>query len=304
MPAYVAARWEMKNTLDEPPERGLVKSLVRLLEVLLIDIGGKCDVDTRRDCQRLRSRVEHEGDSFITIALPVFCSDFEKSLDEERIAPTAFRAFKCASGGRYPAFLQGFLSKVFDVEGSLLSEPSVDCIRAVRQLCLFGKKILRPCTAKRKKDAIDGYIRCDSEVATPSGQFSRYFRAVARILCRAFALDDLIRKGEIFPRHGPGATQERHMGNQKWRFTVWHRRLADAGFSYCQYGRGSRRIEAILASHADRNAWPVLSDPVDEKPSRLCLVPKTLKTPRIIAIEPTCMQFAQQALKRLLVGVH
>jgi hypothetical protein len=37
-------------------------------------------------------------------------------------------------------------------------------------------------------------------------------------------------------------------------------------------------------------------DPGKERPVKVTLVPKTLKTPRIIAEEPTCMQYVQQSL--------
>jgi hypothetical protein len=41
-------------------------------------------------------------------------------------------------------------------------------------------------------------------------------------------------------------------------------------------------------------------EPGAELPVRVISVPKTIKTPRIIAIEPTAMQYAQQALQRAL----
>jgi len=37
-------------------------------------------------------------------------------------------------------------------------------------------------------------------------------------------------------------------------------------------------------------------EPGEEQPVKVTLVPKTLKTPRVIAMEPTCMQYMQQAL--------
>lgn len=40
----------------------------------------------------------------------------------------------------------------------------------------------------------------------------------------------------------------------------------------------------------------------DEHPARLIGVPKTLKTPRLIAIEPACNQYCQQALMASIVG--
>jgi len=41
-------------------------------------------------------------------------------------------------------------------------------------------------------------------------------------------------------------------------------------------------------------------EPGAETPVRVITVPKTMKTPRIIAIEPTCMQYVQQGLRRML----
>jgi hypothetical protein len=42
-------------------------------------------------------------------------------------------------------------------------------------------------------------------------------------------------------------------------------------------------------------------EPGDELPVRVIHVPKTHKTPRIIAMEPVCMQYTQQALKDVIV---
>jgi len=39
----------------------------------------------------------------------------------------------------------------------------------------------------------------------------------------------------------------------------------------------------------------------EEEPVKVVLVPKTQKSPRVIAMEPVCMQYAQQAFKALLV---
>jgi hypothetical protein len=44
-----------------------------------------------------------------------------------------------------------------------------------------------------------------------------------------------------------------------------------------------------------------IREPGRERPVKVTLVPKTLKTPRIIAIEPTCMQFMQQAIMEKIV---
>jgi hypothetical protein len=47
-----------------------------------------------------------------------------------------------------------------------------------------------------------------------------------------------------------------------------------------------------------------LLEPGAEVPVKVTLVPKTQKTPRVIAMEPTCMQYMQQALLRCLLEHH
>lgn len=278
-----------------------MKSLVELLEVLLSDCGSKCDVQTVRDAKTLRDRVEHEGDGFITITLPKFCQDFERSLDEGRIGPGAFASFgKLASG--IPAWLQGFLSNVFDQEGRLLTDPSVDCIRAVRQTCLFGKKIEKECSHERLQDAIDGYVQCEEEVLVtlPDCQISRWFRLVAATVAESLDLGDFDLLREVTPKHGPGATEESITGNRKWIFRRWHSRLEAVGFTHRAWALGGVPI-AEPSHDFDGVAMPDLLDPEDERPVKVVFVPKTQKTPRVIAVEPVCMQFTQQALSRILV---
>jgi len=273
-----------------------VKSLVGLLEDLLLDCGRKSGAPVHRDVKTLRARVDHEGDSFITITLPAFCSDFERSLELGAVGPGLFAGFAKRQSG-IPAFLQGFLSRVFDKNGILRSDPSVDCIRSVRQICLFGKKILRPCSDARLKDAIDGYVRCDDEVAMPEGQLPRYFEKVAAIIMADLRLADVVFETAFMPKHGPGATQEHISGNAKWRFLTWHSRLDASGIEFQKFARGTQMPHEPDVD----DPQPALVEPEAEPPVRVVFVPKTLKTPRVIAVEPVCMQFAQQGLKDILV---
>lgn len=276
-----------------------MKSLVELLEYLSLDCGRKCAAPVSRDIKTIRERVEHEGDSFITITLPRFCRDFERSLDIGRLAPGSFLSFGKTRSG-IPAFLQGFLRQVFDQDGVLVSHPSIDCIRAVRQICLFGKKILRKCSSEREKDAIDEFRNCDHDLmGPPEDQLGRWFKYTARIVCEALDLDNGAGKEFSAPSHGPGATEERISGNQKWVFRRWHRRLEEEGFTFLLYGRAASWPSA---TGEEDYVWPKVVEPENEMPVRVVLVPKTLTNPRVIAVEPVCMQFAQQALSRFLVS--
>jgi hypothetical protein len=269
-----------------------VKSLVVLLEHLLLDCGRRCAAPTRRDVVTLRARVDHEGDSFLTITLPAFCQGFERCLGLGKLDPVLFASFKKRKDGT-PAFLQGFLFQVFDLENNLLDRPSVEAIRAIRQICLFAKKILRPCTPKREAKAAVSFVRCDDEVATElQGQLGRYFSLVSSIIVDELGLTRELLL-ESVPKHGPGATQERIRGNAKWRFLTWPLRFEEVGYTYFTYGRVKARPYDI--------DWPTFVDPGDEEPVRVVFVPKTLKTPRVIAVEPVAMQYAQQGLASVLV---
>lgn len=272
-----------------------MKSLVDLLAHLLLDCGRRSDAPLSRDLKTIRERVKHEGDSFLTITLPNFCRDFERCLDKGRIVPGLFLSFGKKKSG-IPEFLQGLLHNVFGQDGVLLDEPSIDCIRCVRQICLIAKKVQRPCSKERNADAIDGYVKVDDGiVADLPGQLGRYFAAVARIILTS-VVDDSDFTSEIMPSHGPGATAESISGNQKWVFREWHQRLQDVGFTYEKFGRACESIH-----DEEEAAVPSVVDPLNERPCKVTLVPKTLKTPRIIAVEPVVMQYAQQGLMRYLV---
>jgi len=101
----------------------------------------------------------------------------------------------------------------------------------------------------------------------------------------------------LAPRHGPGATQERIKGNAKFRWKRWHSRLEEH-FPFTEFGIASIRNYGEDNCPLSRVKF---IEPGKEKPVRVIFVPKTLKTPRVIAIEPVCMQYIQQSLLQALV---
>ena len=276
-----------------------MKSLVGLLEYLLLDCGRRSGARVHRDVETLRARARDEGDSFITITLPTFCRDFERCLDTGWVVPGLFLSFGKEKSG-IPKFLSGFLHHVFLPNGVLRSQPSIDCIRFVRQICLFGKKLQRPCSEERELDAIEAYKRCEDEISPPEGYLWEIFRQVAAILLADFSRDGERILRSLIPRHGPGATEEHISGNQKWRFSRWTHRLEEVGFTYNRFGRAVPWHSPCLPDPSEEE-WPEFVESGAEKPVRVVFVPKTLKTPRVIAVEPVVMQYAQQALKDVLV---
>lgn len=275
-----------------------MKSLVRLLESALADASVWCDTDTRRDIDFISRRVEHEGLSFLTITLPKFCKDFERSLDSAQIADGAFLGFKKSRrNSPLPAFLQGLTQRVFDREsGRLVSAPCVNAIFFVRQLTLMCKKVKVSCSPEREANAFAQYVKTDDEVRlwrpdkTLVGLSSVFDILFGEVLSK---LDSLCSGFGLKGRHGPGAVFERVLPNQKYVFRQWPHRL----------NRSFPMEEFAIVNYSFREELENVDvlDSAAETPVRVVSVPKTLSSPRIIAIEPIAMQYAQQSIMRELV---
>jgi len=275
-----------------------LKSLTELWNCLSSELGMVCQTSTTRDQETVKRRFEHEGDSFLTITLANFGQDLQKALDQGFVGHDQFPGFNRAGG--LPRFLGGFLDRVFDRKsGRLVDEPCVDAIFAIRQLTLLYGKILLPCSDARNKKAIQGFLDCESDIRrsdrTISHELLQEFKRISLLLfgdvmCE---VDRAIYDGEIKPRHGPGATADGLRGNAKFDLAEWTHRLEDV-FPYGDNAIPNWRFNYRLD--------PVdIREPGRERPVKVTLVPKTLKTPRIIAIEPTCMQFMQQAIMEKIV---
>lgn len=277
-----------------------MKSLNVLIQPLLEDLGSRCDTSTDQDLKTILARVEHEGWSFLTITLPSFGKDFEKALSLGRVTDNHFAGFrKNQQNGGLPRFLGGFLRLVFNDLGWLLEHPSQDAIFAVRQLTLMFGKVALPCSPERERKAYDGYIKCEQEVRQAQAsmdpeEMGRFARIGRLLWADLFArVDNRIYADGVLPKHGPGATADRLSGNRKYNCQLWTTRL-EAAFPHWEYLIPSVRYLDSIAS-------VTLLEPDAELPVRVVSVPKTLKTPRIIAIEPTAMQYMQQGILELLV---
>jgi hypothetical protein len=342
-----------------------MRRLKTLWRELLLECGSWCGISTILDYKKLEKRVESEGESFLTITLPKFCKDFERSLELGSVDSSLFVGFQRRGG--LPLFLGGFLSHVFDTRGTLLDDPCVDCIRAVRQLTLVFGKIQRQCSDARIADAMQKFVEIEVELkrmdtssleellplfrkastllwadtfadvenlvtgtaqleddwmaSEKSAAYQRPERAVdvmgailglpqvgrlvtksvgkvkGRLLVEREFVDPTGFKTFLVPRHGPGATADRLRGNAKFSVGQWPLRL-ESVFPYGDYALPSWRSYYQL----DRVQF---LEPGAEVPVKVTPVPKTDKTPRIIAEEPTAVQYCQQALfHRLVDGIE
>jgi hypothetical protein len=279
-----------------------MKSLMHLWQEVLQDLGDQCHVSTDRDLQTALSRVKHEGEKFLTVSLPLFGKDFERSLDEGRIADGAFVGWAKTKSRlnpdspRTPRFLVGFMQLVFDVDsGWLLEEPDIDAIFAIRQLTLMNAKLLKLPDKALIEKAIEGYIECEQELRRLQHEISssllEEFRKASLVLFGGVLqqVDEDVYHCRITPNHGPGATADRLRGNEKFDQFEWPERL-DEIFPFGEY------IVANPRHHMDVLPRVRFLEPGEERPVRVVPVPKTATTARIIAMEPTCMQYVQQGL--------
>jgi hypothetical protein len=276
-----------------------MNSLLPLYQQLLADASDWCCASTTRDFETITRRVEHEGISFLTISLPSFCTDFERSLADGVVSPACFVGF--SKHGALPRFLGGLLERVFDrSSGSLLSVPDIQAIFYIRQVCLYSKKIRLPCSSDRVKKAFVKYVECEQEVRDCAKLLSEEdlfrFSEVSAILFGSVLSGSNLRV-EAFqhvPRHGPGKTADNVSGNRKFQLQFWTRRLEENFFPSADFLIPNYGFKDELSSVH-------FFEPGSEPPVKVVQVPKTLKTPRIIAMEPAHMQYAQQSLMELLV---
>nr|UJQ85832.1 MAG: hypothetical protein 3 [Leviviridae sp.] len=287
-----------------------MKSLMLLWQVVANEYGDMCGVSTTHDVNTVMRRVEQEGFSFLTITLPRFCKDFERSLADGKVVRNLFQGFTWRAG--LPQFLGGFLELVFDRQsGVLVDDPSIDSIHAVRQLTLLFGKVEVDCTPARVAATIGGFVDTEqelreSDVSREASQEAR-FGQMSALLWRDVLqrVDNDLYKEEgwsasqdapvpfVIPRHGPGATADRRSGNRKYDFAEYTRRLEEV-FPSREYLIPNERHYHSL----DRVD---ILEPGAERPVRVVTVPKSLEKPRIIAIEPSYMQFMQQGVKNMLV---
>jgi hypothetical protein len=268
-----------------------------LHQTLLTELGEQLGVSTERDVEAIRHRVEHEGLSFLTITLPEIDSLLLKGIEDGTFPANDCQAFALNRQRSLPLFLGGFFRMVFNEDGSLKEDVLPDAIFAIRQIARLFKKLKLPCSGKRNLDAIRSYLNIEKELrnvnTTVRSEAPNVIDHVSCILwSNAF--------GELSPdrliaRHGPGKTADGLRANARWSIQSWYARF-EASFppdlhAIPNYG---------WHEHLGRIPFIALKD---EHPVKVVFVPKTLKSPRVIAMEPSVVQYVQQALMAYTVRV-
>lgn len=302
---------------------GLYRGIFKDISVCLPTVRG-----LERDENRLLSTIESRGMRYLTIDMPAYGKHFDKCLATGRLTPSHIPNFGMRRGGVGHPFLSGLLSRVFDSNGVLLSQPCNLSIFFIRQLCNGAKKIKVDCSEKAREQAHQAYLQQELSLRSPylswyserldshahrdlhlyrhderdglqstSSLFGEEIDAtfcdtVHAIADRVFANFGVFDPEVWRPKHGPGAVADAVGSSYKYDFPTWSARLETV-------------FPSSLFAYANYSAW--LDDvttgntPIEiEVPSVVLSVPKSQKTPRLIAKEPTANMWCQQIIRDYL----
>lgn len=295
-------------------------------------------VGVAKDETKLSRMSQTRGLAFFTLDLPHLDSLLLQGLECGRILPSGPMSCMVSKRVRVPRFLSGLWLRVFDIKGVLKEDVDTTAVAFLRQIFCLGKKLSAMCTSARLEKALQEYEDVErglrepshdwfSEELRPSNGFHRvHFCDVLdaplplfgeepefgsgsigrRLLARCQQVADIVAAalGPFDPtvysdgriakgsgsgfRHGPGAVAERSGRYfDKFQFTNWTRKLATV-FPPEEFAVANPSFGVDhLINH--------------EVPSRLVAVPKTAKTMRLIAAEPSEHQWCQQSILAYLV---
>jgi hypothetical protein len=195
----------------------------------------------------------------------------------------------------------GFFKRVFNKDGVLLNEPCPYSIAGIRQVCRFFKKLKRECLPRFNRRATQHFVDVESELRRMTSQVERKDVILDKISGLLWS--------QVFPEpsyldfvchHGPGVTADRYLANARYRIRKWNQRSEYTFPSdlhcYPNYGAAAEGARGTKEGGAAEDGLAYL-ELRDELAVRVVFVPKTATTPRVIAIEPSHMQYMQQSIK-------
>lgn len=281
--------------------------------------------DFSRDLSRLGSAIESHGIRFVTETMPAYLKHLDQCLDKRHLSPTRLTHFGVRKrGSAIPSFFQGLALRVFDDSGELKPNYDKNAVRWLRQLLGVFRKFRLDCGPERKDLAIQEFVEVDGECFIASHNWnggiapSSVLKDGSQCFRDALSFSDLphgfvphtlygllssVQKaadlmtcmlGPFDPsewrfQHGPGAVSDARFGSYKYDFPSWSDRL-DSVFPYADFALPSysqlRDTVAYRGTHSDSS----------ERGGKIACVLKTTKSPRLIALEPTSSQWAQQSL--------
>jgi hypothetical protein len=272
-----------------------MKRPTMLFMCLVEEILRQHNLSASKDLQTIASRLEKEGEGFLSLSLPSLGASLEKALEDGLLTRQSTPSFGHDRRKTIPRFLKGLFSKIFSDVGILRDDADADAIFGIRQICYWFKKPKANCSDDRVAAAIAKYRATEEELGKYTAicqDEDPVLRRVSNLLWAGSIFSDLTPE-TLVPRHGPGATAERLSQGSRHRIRTWYNRseLCFPSDLYC----------VPNWDYVDELESIDFLDEEQELPVRVVMVPKTKKTPRVIAIEPSHVQYMQQGLMLYLV---
>lgn len=231
--------------------------------------------ESQRDLISIRDRVEHEGLSFLTKALPQLGKALDKCLskNEPMTVPSTFR---CEKGRTTPVLYRYLFSLVITPDGLPAAEVNTDALMALRQLVYFLYKLEIPATKELKDKVLQEFVDVDAALDRPESVDQQWLEETAELIRDIFASFD---HTDILPKHGPGAVATGERNHEKHVFKRIYASI-ERVYPFTEY------YEYSLSAVADR--WRLYEDleALETGTAKVVLVPKDSRGPRIISCEP------------------
>jgi len=246
-----------------------------------------------RDFATLQSRVKNEGFSFLTKTLPLL----GKAVDSALVTGEFDRPpnFKRSHGATFPAFLQVLFERVFNQDGSVKIDPCISAVKDLRQILFLVYKYEEAYNAK----CIDRYLGSFTEtdrllgwsLTNEATEKSRKILDISRTLLSQVVEDvDVV---NIYPQHGPGAVATGEKNWEKMNFSRKYNCIHQVYPYYTYFVANAMDLAASVSTYKTMEEIP-------SGISKVVLVPKDSRGPRLICMEPLEFQWVQQGLKKNL----
>lgn len=291
-----------------------------------------------RDVKTLSRLVDERGLGVLLLDLPHLHSLLTEGLECGRLNLAGPLSRAVSKTTKVPRFASGLWLRIFTKDGDLRNDACVNAIFFLTQLCVVWKALNVPCSDSRTAKAIKEYIHVDKELREPTllwraGNPCDF--VVRDDISFCDSLDDSV-PTELFADHRTQCIKH-GASNLILRFQNLCDQFAEAVGVYfppcythewksadggtgalgLSHGPGAISVKRASEKFALPN-WPdhlnaafpyklMVSVPHGFKeptknsdPSRLISVPKTAKSPRLIAAEPAEHQFCQQLTWKFL----
>lgn len=296
----------------------------KLVAALLQDVSNKTNgkvynlVHVERDVSVLSDAQCSMGMSFLTETLPKLGKMLDKALSLADAVDATLLGLKTQEGSRLPIFIGELFNHICDSSGLALTNPSVENVRYVRQICYLFYKYELPYKNEQVQLVLERFERTEQELIALHSFWEHITNAVndypsprlrsgdenpqkeeeaigiARdakgLLKGLFAGFDPF---DIVPRHGPGAVATKQKPWEKWHWTNVSDKITSVypldAYFYANLGHVCDRLQEMLSLGSNN------------LPARVILVPKDSRGPRLISCEPVDFQWIQQGLGRRIV---